>query len=281
MIDDKNLADMFFNRVKKFGDKTCMLVKKDGEWTPLSWSYVGDTIRNFSLGLISLGLKPGEKVSLLSENRPRWAYTDVATLAAGGVLVTIYATNTPKQVAYIVENSDSRFVVVSNNNQLQKVLEMSDKLPKLEHIIIFDPIDGITDKDPRVKSILEVSNLGRDYKNQKEFDERLSTAGRDDVATLIYTSGTTGDPKGVQLTHNNILSNVESVSKLAPMDNKDICLSFLPLSHSLERMSGHFTTLYNGVVVAYAESIDALVQNIGEVHPSVMVSVPRIYEKMH
>lgn len=272
---------MFVNRAEKYGDKTCMLVKKDGDWTPLSWNYVRDTVRNLSLGLISLGLKPGEKVSLLSENRPRWAFIDLATLAAGGVVVTIYATNTPEQVKYIIDNSDSKFVVVSNNNQLQKVLEVADQLPRLEKIIIFDPIKGITDKDQRVISFLETTNLGRDYKNQGEFDERLTSTSLDQVATLIYTSGTTGDPKGVQLTHNNIFSNVESISKVVDLGPKDTCLSFLPLSHSLERTAGYYVPIYNGMTIAYAESIDTLVQNIGEVQPTIMISVPRIYEKMH
>jgi long-chain acyl-CoA synthetase len=280
-MPDKNLADMFYNRVKKYGEKTCMLVKKDGEWTPLSWSYVGDTVKNFALGLIALGMKPGERLSLLSENRPKWAFTDLATLCAGGALVTIYATNTPDQCSYIVANSDSRFVAVSNNNQLQKILEEKDALPNLEHIIIFDPIDGITDQDPRVKSFLEISNMGRDFQDQEEFDRRIDTATREDVATLIYTSGTTGDPKGVQLMHGNLLSNVEEASNLVELKEDDMNLSFLPLSHSFERMAGHYLALFNGVTIAYAESIDALVQNIGEVRPNYMVSVPRIYEKMH
>ncbi len=278
---DKNLAHMFFNRAKKNGEKTCMLVKKDGDWTPLSWNYAHDTIRNLSLGLISLGLKPGDKVSLLSENRPKWAFLDLATLAAGGVVVTIYATNTPEQVKYIVKNSDSRYVIVSNNNQLQKVLEVADQLPKLKQIIIFDPIKGITDKDKRVMSFLDVTNLGRDYENQKEFETRLSTVAMDQVATIIYTSGTTGDPKGVQLTHNNIYSNVESISKVVSLDQSDTCLSFLPLSHSLERTAGYYVPIYNRMIIAYAESIDALIMNVGEVQPTLMISVPRIYEKIH
>jgi long-chain acyl-CoA synthetase len=280
-MTDKNLAHMFFNRAKKYGERTCMLVKKDGEWTPLSWNYIGDTVRNLSLGLISLGLKQGEKVSLLSENRPKWAFSDLATLSAGGIVVTIYATNTPDQVQYIIDNSDSKFVVVSNNNQLQKVLEVSDQLPKLEHIIIFEPISGITDKDPRVKSFLEVSNLGRDFADPDEFDRRIEGTDIHQVATLIYTSGTTGDPKGVQLTHNNLYSNVEATSKVAAISDSDTALSFLPLSHSLERMAGYYTPIYNGTTIAYAESVDALIQNIGEVHPTIMVSVPRIYEKIH
>lgn len=280
-MSDKNLALMFYNRVRKYGEKTMMLVKKDGEWTPLSWNYVGDTIRNLTLGLVSLGMKPGERLSLLSENRPRWAFTDLATLGAGGTVVTIYATNTPEQVAYIINDSDSHFVAVSNNNQLQKVLEMSDSLPNLKHIIIFDPIDGITDKDPRVKSLAEVMNLGRDFEDQNQFDKRLEAADRDTIATLIYTSGTTGDPKGVQLTHGNLLSNVEAAGKLVPASPDDLALSFLPLSHSFERTAGYYFMVYSGCTIAYAESIDALMPNIGEVHPTVMVSVPRIYEKMH
>ena len=280
-MTDKNIAHMFYNQVRKYGEQTCMVVKKDGEWTPLSWNYIGDTVRNLSLGLIALGMQPGDRLSLLSENRPKWAFTDLATLAAGGQDVTIYATNTPPQVQYIIDNSDSRFVAVSNNNQLQKVLEVSDQLPKLEHILIFDPIEGITDRDPRVKSFLQVSNLGRDYEKQSEFDERLETATFKDVATLIYTSGTTGDPKGVQLTHGNLYTNMDAIKKIIPASEADRCLSFLPLSHSFERTCGYYAMLHIGATIYYAESIDALIQNIAEVSPTIMVSVPRIYEKMH
>ncbi|MHA1570142.1 MAG: AMP-dependent synthetase/ligase, partial [Alphaproteobacteria bacterium] len=241
----------------------------------------GEKVRDLALGLMSLGAKRGDRVSLLSENRPKWAITDLACQSIGSILVTIYATNTPEQCEYIINNSESTFVVLSNNNQLGKILDKKVDISKVEHIIIFDAIEGITDKDPRVKSYKEVIELGRRYEHPEKLDEAIATTTFDDVATLIYTSGTTGNPKGVMLTHGNFYTNVESSLSLMPFVKHETFLSFLPLSHSLERMAGHFAALFMGATINYAESIDALRQNLQEVKPSVMISVPRIYEKSH
>jgi len=278
---ENNLATMFQDRVKRFGDQVCMKYKKDGQWIDMSYNEVNNIVHRFALGLLSLGMEAKDNLSLLSENRPEWAFCDLACLSVGGCLVTIYATNTPEQCAYIVKDSESKFVVVSNNNQLEKILSSKSELPQMKKIIIFDPIKDITDKDPMVISFRDVCEMGEKYEKPEEFEERIANVQPDDLLTLIYTSGTTGDPKGVMLTHDNLLSNVEACMKIIPIEDDDIALSFLPLSHSFERMAGHFTMFYNGVPIAYAESIDALVQNIGEIHPTVMVAVPRIYEKVH
>ncbi|HDH97320.1 MAG TPA: long-chain fatty acid--CoA ligase, partial [Proteobacteria bacterium] len=179
-----------------------------------------------------------------------------------------------------IKDSESRFVVVSNNSQLQKVLSKKRELKTVEKIVIFDPIKDITDRDPMVMSLDDLMKLGESYDDPGELDRRLTEIDPDDLASLIYTSGTTGDPKGVMLTHRNFLSNVESAMKVMPIRSDDVALSFLPLSHSLERMAGHFTMVYAGVTIAYAESLDKLPQNLREVKPTVLISVPRIYEKV-
>jgi len=281
MDNEKNLAQMWKNRVAKYGDKVCQRYKKDGEWKGLSFIEVDRIVNNLANGLLSLGLEYGDRLSLLSENRPEWAHTDLACLHIGAIMATIYATNTPSQCAYIINNSESKIVILSNNNQLQKLLDKSVQIPTVEHIIIFDPIEGITDKDPRVKTFDEVLELGRNYENKQKLGELIEKITFDDVATLIYTSGTTGDPKGVMLTHGNFHSNVDSVFQIVPMTEDESFLSFLPLSHSLEHTAGHFASIFLGATTNYAESIDALRQNLQEIKPTIIISVPRIYEKFH
>ncbi len=281
MSEEKNLAQMWRNRVAKFGDKTCLRAKRDGEWQ--SWTYkdVDRKVRDFALGLLALGYQRQDRISILSENRPEWAITDLACQSLGGVLATIYATNTPAQCAYIINNSESKFAVLSNNNQLNKLLDKKTEIPTVKHLIIFDPLPGITDKDPRVKTFDQVLTMGRRYEHPEELDKLVDQSEIDDVATLIYTSGTTGDPKGVMLTHGNFLSNCRDSLSILPIKENESFLSFLPLSHSLERMAGHFSALYLGATISYAESIDALRQNLQEVQPTALISVPRIYEKFY
>jgi len=281
MDQEKNLAQMFKNRVAKYGDKPYLRQKKDGRWAAYSYKDVDRRATDIALGLLALGCKRGDRVSLLAENRPEWAMVDLATQCLGGILATIYATNTPEQCAYIVNNSESRFVVVSNNNQLHKLLGRGVSLPLVEKIVIFDPIDGITDKDPRVLTLAKVEELGRGYERPEELERAIAATTFDDVATLMYTSDTTGDPKGEMLTHGNFYTNVHAIQTITPVTDNETFLSFLPLSHSLERTAGHWIPMFIGATVNFAESIDALRQNLQEIKPTTMVSVPRIYEKFH
>ena len=281
MNNEKNLAQMWKNRVARFGDRPCMRFKKDGQWVTFTYRDVDRRVTDLAHGLTALGFNRGDRLALLSENRPYWAIADLAVQCLGGIDATIYATNTPAQCAYIIKDSESQFVAVSNNNQLNKVLDKKNDLPLLEKIIIFDPIIGITDRDPRVKSIEEVMELGREYAHPEKITAAIEKTTLDDVATLIYTSGTTGDPKGVMLTHGNFYSNVEAATSVMPIGPDESFLSFLPLSHSLERTGGYYVAIYIGAVINYAESVDALRQNLVEVKPTAMISVPRIYEKFH
>lgn len=276
---EQNLAVMWNNAVRRYGDKPCMRHKLDGDWQTYTYKDVDERVRAFALGLIQLGLAPGDSVALLSENRPEWAITDLAVQSAGGALSTIFATNTPKLIGYIVADSQSKILVVSNYFQLRKALESKDIQRTVRHIIIFDPIRDITDADERILSMTEVMNRGKGL-DSGELDRRTQAIGPDDLATIIYTSGTTGDPKGVMLTHGNLLSNVRVSQSLFHLRPTDVALSVLPLSHSFERTAGHFGALFSGGTVAYSEGMDHFNAELIAVRPTVLVGVPRIYEKI-
>ncbi len=271
------LAQLFVNTVKSYPKDDLMLVKKEGVYRPISTREFGDDVRNLCLGLHSLGFDKGHKLCLLSENRPEWTMTDLATLCAGGLTVPIYTTLVPEQIRYIVDDSDASIVVVSNAEQWKKIESLRSGLSKVRHYITFDEA-----APPGVLTLREVLEKGRALAASKPglFDELVARIKPEDEVTLIYTSGTTGVPKGVILTHHNLVSNVKTSADLIEVTDKDTALSFLPLSHILERMV-MFTYLYKGCTVAFAESVEAVAQNLLEVRPHLMVSVPRVFEKIY
>ncbi|MGC8685867.1 MAG: AMP-dependent synthetase/ligase [bacterium] len=276
----KSIPDMFFSQVQRYKDRALQMYKKDGKWLTISWNQVKDIVELVGLGLIGLGLDPKDTVALLSENRPEWAHADLGITSAVGINVPIYATNTPQQVEYIVNDAETKYIFVSNKLQLEKVMKVKANLKKLQKIIIFEQLDANPAPD-LIITLEELKKIGANQKNRKIIEERYTQIQPDDVLTIIYTSGTTGDPKGAMLTHKNILSNCEDVSSYVPMNDTYVALSFLPLSHVLERMAGYYAMIFHGATIAYAESIDKLVENMAEVKPHIMISVPRIYEKMY
>lgn len=278
-MDDATVGRMFFNRVERFGSKTLFRVKRDGQYEDISWREAGREAKQFALGLLETGINHGDRIALLSENRPEWAVSDLGILSVGAVNVPIYATNTPKQLEYIVNDSGSRMLLVSTDKQLQKALEARPNCPLVERIVVFDEI-GKTDY-PMVCTFRELCEEGAGSRKQASFEQRLESVKPDDLASIIYTSGTTGDPKGVMLTHDNFLANCRSVEQILPVTEDDVCLSFLPLSHSFERMAGYYVPVYLGSTIAYAESVEKVRDNLKEVRPTFMASVPRIYEKFH
>jgi len=278
-MQEDTVAKVFFNRVNKYGPRKGLRVKRDGVWMDISWEEWGRNVKDLAMGLIVLGLKEKEHVSLLSENRPEWVYTDLAVLAAGSADVPIYATNIPDQVEHILKDSESRFIVVSSEMQLQKVVEVKKNVPKLEKLIIMDPENE--HPEDWILTFAEVLELGRERGDENAFQARLENGTPEALATLIYTSGTTGAPKGVMLTHDNFIANMRAVTNVLPLNDSDLALSFLPLSHSFERLGGYYATMFLGGTIAYAESIDKVPDNIQEIRPTVMCSVPRLYEKMH
>jgi long-chain acyl-CoA synthetase len=255
--------------------------KVEGQWRGWSSDQFRAAVEELSLGLRALGVEKGDRVAILSENRPEWALADLATLTAAAVDVPIYATLTPAQVKYILEDSQSKVAFVSTVAQARKVAEVREKLPHLRHFIRMG--DG-PDYPQGFMSIDEVRAQGRAAlaADAQAVRKRAAEARPDDVATLIYTSGTTGDPKGVMLTHANIVSNVAGARQVFDVfDNEDVALSFLPLCHIFERMAGYYMMLEVGATIAYAESVELVPANMAEVRPTVMCSVPRLYEKMY
>ena len=260
------------------GRPVAMRIRRDGRWTELSYRDLAERVHAASLGLRELGLHDGDRVAILSENRPEWAIADFACLAARCADVPIYPTLPARQAEYILRDAGAAAVLVSSPAQLEKVLAIRDRLPSLRHVVAFDP-------DARAPGVLGFEDLlacGRSAAaRHPDWQARALAAAPDDLATLIYTSGTTGDPKGVMLSHRNIASNVTTCVSLFRFVEDDECLSFLPLSHIFERMFGHYSMVYAGVVINYAGSIDTVAADMQDRRPTMMASVPRLYEKIY
>jgi long-chain acyl-CoA synthetase len=250
--------------------------KRDGVWTDMSVAELRDSVRDFSTGLRHLGVKPGDRVAVLSENRPEWAISDFATLCAAGVTVPIYPTLLGWQIEYILNNSGSVAVVCSTDEQLKKVMDIRSHCPHLHHVIVCDPPAALP---PGVQTFAQIVESGKKNRDDGKFDELRSRPKSDDLATLVYTSGTTGDPKGAMLTHGNIASNVSASMAALPIDQGWVAMSILPLSHILERM-GDYCYFTRGLTIAYAESVQKVGDNLQEVKPDVFAAVPRLFEKM-
>jgi long-chain acyl-CoA synthetase len=272
------IPEMFRSTVERSGDRSALLHKVDGKWQPITYRELQARVTHFANGLIRLGIAPGECVSLLSENRPEWAITDLALTSIGAINVPLYATLPPPQVEYIVADSQSVALIVSNQKQLEKALEIRKHLPLLRHLIVIDP------PEKPVEGVLlfsEICEHGAVADAEQQVRRRAEAVRPTDLATIIYTSGTTGSPKGAVLTHDNFMSNAQSVQTLVEIRPDDLFLSFLPLSHVFERMAGHYLPLTAGSTVAYAESIFSVQNNMVELKPTVMASVPRLYESIH
>ncbi|HSE42667.1 MAG TPA: AMP-binding protein, partial [Acidobacteriota bacterium] len=276
----QTLPELVFKKIASFNKPDCLKEKKDGSYRNISSSEVIQTVESVAAALMIWGVQKGDRIGLLSENRPEWAYTDLGILAAAAITVPIYGTLPAVQIEYIIKDSQMQIVFVSNETQLKKILEIQENLPQLRKIVVFDASGSLPEGTTSFSSIL---NEGKETlkKNPSIVRDRAAMVQPDDVFSIIYTSGTTGEPKGVMLTHKNVLSNVKSVYELFTFRSDDCSLSFLPLSHIFERMAGYYTMLYSGCTIAYAENIESLAKNLGEVRPTILISVPRVYEKFY
>ncbi|HEY7112881.1 MAG TPA: long-chain fatty acid--CoA ligase [Thermoanaerobaculia bacterium] len=274
----RTLCDIF-RAAAACGKPNLLIQKVGGEWKPISASDFGFSVRALSLGLNGLGIQPGDRVAILSENRPEWAMADYAVLCAGAWSVPIYPTLPASQIAPLLKDSAARAIFVSNLEQLGKVLTIKSQCPALDHVIL---IDGNPPGEPGYTTFHGVVERGRPTleMNPAVFEQRASRIRPEDVATVIYTSGTTGEPKGAMLTHANLVSNVVTGCEVIPFTEDAVALSFLPLSHVFERMLD-YAYLYKTASIAYAESIDRLAANFTEVNPHCFGAVPRVYEKVH
>ncbi len=277
--EPQTLTGLYFTAIDRYAARPVALrAKRDGAWRDLGYPTVAARVEGLSRGLLSLGIAPGDRVAILSENRPEWAFVDFAALAARAVDVPVYPTLTARQIHFILQDSGARAVFVSTAAQYAKLASVRHELPALEWIIGFD-----TDlAGPDLLSLEALERSGHAHALDGEAWRRRALQARpDELATIIYTSGTTGDPKGVMLTHGNIASNVRAGVAVLPVSDTDECLSLLPLSHIFERMTGHYAMFHSGVVINYAQSIDTVPPDLLAMRPTVVAAVPRLYEKIY
>ncbi|MDQ3174668.1 MAG: long-chain fatty acid--CoA ligase [Acidobacteriota bacterium] len=273
------LIDAFERIARDHKRSDTLNYKRDGRWIPISSDEMLARTRRIAAGLYSLGVRPGDRIALLSDSCPEWTLTDAGCLFAGAIDVRIYPTLTPPQVRYILKDSGSRVLVVSNQRKFLEVKEILRKCPAVEQVVFFDGAD--VDKAQGI-TLAELEQRGqiREAEQPHLLDDLAHRTTPDQLATIIYTSGTTGEPKGVMLTHSNLISNLIDGARNLSFDEKDIALSVLPLSHIFERQA-MYMYLYQGMAVYYAESLETIGPNLREVRPTVLVGVPRIFEKIY
>ncbi|HXQ49765.1 MAG TPA: long-chain fatty acid--CoA ligase [Stellaceae bacterium] len=276
-----NLVAMFFDQAERQGDKPFLWAKIKDTWQPTTWRQARDQVTRLARGLRALGLARGDRVGLVSENRPEWVIADLAILAAGGITVPAYCTNTPDDHRHILSNSGARFVFVSTAALAHHLLPAVEQVSSVVGVIAVEP------PVPGQLSGAEL-HLWRDVMNKdpgsaEEVQRWAQTTRRDDVACLIYTSGTGGVPKGVMTTHGNILANCHGAIKLLETIGlgDEVFLSFLPLSHSYEHTGGMMFPIALGAQLYFAERVETLATNMLEVRPTIMTAVPRLYETIH
>lgn len=279
-MEFNSLSAMHRRTADRMGGRSALAYKHAGLYRTVSWSQYRRRADEAAAGLAALGVVPGDRVGMLSENRVEWVLADVGMLAARVVTVPMHAPLAPMQVQYELHHSDSRGVFVSNQSQADKVLDVLDSVPNLEFIVSFDPIDAKGKvKTLSFDALCQLGFRAGDAGRRKVLEIERGTT-HDDLATIIYTSGTTGLPKGVMLSHGNLLHNCESVYKVSSITGYDHFLSWLPYSHIYARVIDHFLGIRAGAIMYMAESIDTLVRNIVETQPTAMSAVPRFYEKV-
>jgi long-chain acyl-CoA synthetase len=272
-MEIRTLNDVFFTVVGRDHERA-MLTRRDGVWTPISAAQLHRWVTAIARQLQQWGVKQGDRVVLLSENRPEWAVVDYATLLLGAIVVPIYATQTPEQVLYVLQHSNARVAFVSSRKQYEKV-EAVRQGSKLERVVVMDSVDDLPDV-PQMQYLLS----GASDLEDTAIEAFAHTIQPDDVATLIYTSGTTGTPKGVILTHGNVASNLSMSAQLTDIGMEDVGISYLPLSHITARHVDYLLA-YRGTTIAYCPLFDDLPRTLLEIRPTVFIGVPRVYEKVH
>jgi long-chain acyl-CoA synthetase len=279
----RTVPELFWARVSQWSDQVAMRDKDFGIWKEITWRQYGEKARAVALGLDSMGLRKGDPATIMSEDNPEWLFSDLGIICAGGMSAGIYPTDSPSQVEYILNHCEARFHFVEDEEQLDKVLQIRDRVPALVQVFVFD-MEGLRDfKDDMVMSFDELLEIGRSVheKNPGRFDELLLRHQPDDCAIIIYTSGTTGPPKGAMIGHRSILSAAAINRQVWPMNQNDEILCFLPLCHIAERGVSGFGPLQEGYVINFAESSETVPENVREVSPTVFFAVPRIWEKFY
>jgi long-chain acyl-CoA synthetase len=283
VVQFSTINEMFDRITAKYANEARPIImhKVEKEYRGISYTEYRRKVELFMLGLASLGIHKDDKVAIISENRPEWVIADMAIVTIGAINVPVYPTLTPKQIEYIFNDAEVKVAIVSNAFQLNKVIKIRSQVRSLKRIIIMNEKGPI--EEPDVLGFSKVYTLGTEFEkgNPVYFRECLKKPKPEDLLTIIYTSGTTGNPKGVMLTHANLVSNIIASAEVIPFGPTDTMLSFLPLCHSFERMAGYYTAFACGASVAYAESVETVRDNLLEVHPTVVTTVPRLFERIY
>ncbi len=277
----QTIPHYYFETLRHFDKPDALNHKIKDVWTRFSGKEILEKVKKLSLGLKDLGIKAGDKVALISENRPEWTFADLAILSVRGVNVPIYTTQAVEQIRYILEDSGAKALFVSSKKIWKHAIAAVESVEMLEKIIFFDE-DAVPADDHRAMSLAQLEKRGEelDLIDEKTFQKLLAEIDTKDLATIIYTSGTTGEPKGVMLAHENFTSNIRAITASLPILSTDRSLSVLPLSHIFERAC-LYALACNGVAIHYCSAFDQLATHLGEVKPTVMTAVPRLFEQVY
>ncbi|MGD0339733.1 MAG: long-chain fatty acid--CoA ligase [Bacteroidota bacterium] len=277
------LTEMFDLVTKKFASTNRPVYKQkiEGKYVDISYSQLRQDVELFAMGLASLGIRRGDHLSVISENRSEWIIADIAMMVIGAIDCPIYPTLTSRQIEFIFNDAGVKIAVVSNQFQLNKVLKCRSDVRSMKKIIVM--ADRVENADDNVLLFTDVLRMGESFsrENPSYIEHSLLQIKPSDVATIIYTSGTTGNPKGVMLSHHNIVFDATSAVQNIPIDQTDVLLSFLPLCHSFERIGGYTLGFACGATVAFAESVDKVAENMLEVKPTIITTVPRLFERIY
>ncbi|MBW4054038.1 MAG: long-chain fatty acid--CoA ligase [Proteobacteria bacterium] len=277
-----SVPDMLRKNAATYKDRLALKYRKQSAFVTLTYSAYYERALMAARGLMKVGVKAGDRIAILSENRAGWVIADMGILCTGAFTVPIYPTNTPENIEYMINHSGAKIVFVSGKFQYSKLLKVRESIPGLDLVISFERFLG-TPSLP-VTTFYQLSEIDSPItpEEKKEIEAAIDNIRPADKLTIIYTSGTTGIPKGVMLSHNNILTNTRYLTEQSnAVDKNDILLSFLPLSHILERTAGYYMAIRNGALMAFADSIEKVPENMIDIRPTVMVSVPRLFEKIY
>ncbi len=277
-MGDASLASMILDRAARYGSRRVFLRKHGNSWEDMSWQQLGDQIVRTARGLAALGFRPGDRLAILADNRPEWPLVDLACLYLGGVDVPLYLTSPPDDLAYILNDAGASVLAVAGDDQRQKVAPIASAVPSLKQLIHLDTAPAPDLGLPSHLATLSLADLLAGGEHGTEPAQPVPDPG---LATIIYTSGTTGRPKGVMLSHTNMLANTEDAAAAIPLGEEDLLLSFLPLSHGFERTGGLYTSLRAGGTIAYGGGIASLTDDLAAVRPTILCCVPRVLERVY
>jgi len=283
-VPGATIPELFWDAVRQRGERVALRQKDFGIWQGTTWRELGEIAREVAMGLAALGFEPGERASILSNTRREWMFADLGILSAGGVSNGIYPTDAAAQCEYLLNDSSSAYVFVEDEEQLDKVLEIRARTPKLRRIFVFD-LEGLARfSDAQVMSLEALREIGRAYASAHpgELERRVAARKPADLAILVYTSGTTGKPKGAMISHRNLVHVVRGYDAVLPRANAtDERMCFLPLCHIAERVGGEYLALLSGGVLNFVENPDTVPENVREISPTVVTAVPRVWEKFY